>query len=84
MKENFSHTFEIKEGFGPFAPPPGATVEMRVTSDGAFWLSANRQGLLHLAGVLAELAHRKPGFHIHTNEQFQSDFDGRFGFNVSA
>ena len=45
----------------------GFTVEVR-QADGTVVLSANREGLLALAGQLADLAEEGPGSHIHYDD----------------
>lgn len=45
----------------------GAEISVR-TEDGAVVLSANREGLLSLAGHFAALAEETPGSHIHFDE----------------
>lgn len=42
----------------------GFTIRVRA-EDGAAVISANREGLISLAGHLAALAEEKPGSHIH-------------------
>ena len=42
---------------------------IRTRPDGnAFVISANREGLLSLAGILAALAEQKPGSHLHLDQ----------------
>ncbi len=39
--------------------------EIKVNDDGPVVISANREGLLSLAGILSTLAEEAPGSHIH-------------------
>ena len=51
-----------------------AKIKLEVEDDGNFWLTANREGWLHLARVCAEmgLGDFKSGYHFHKNSTFQS------------
>ena len=46
----------------------GFTIRVRSDSDGTVVVSANREGLLSLAGQLAALADAEAGSHIHYDE----------------
>lgn len=76
MKKTFSHLVDDSgQGHIPFntdAAPP-ARVRMKIDSDGNFWLSANRDGFLHLARVFAELGLRdfQAEYHFHKDESFK-------------
>lgn len=43
----------------------GSTIKVRVEDGGTVVISANKEGLLSLAGQLADLANEKTGCHIH-------------------
>jgi hypothetical protein len=49
-------------------------IEMTIHEEAGFWLSANREGCLHLARFFAELGLRnhEDGYHIHVNQNFFS------------
>src|SRR5712692_3123580 len=71
MKHRFIHEFADDPPRGDFEVdldvPTGASV--RFNLDGQdIWLSANREGWLHLARICAEMAlhtENKPGYHFH-------------------
>lgn len=72
----FTHEFEDGSADGSLsidtdASPP-AKIQMSFDADGGFWMSANREGWLHLAKVAAELGLGKyeDGYHFHKNEKF--------------
>ena len=46
----------------------GSEISVRISGDKEITVSANREGLLSLAGQLKTLAEGKPGDHIHYDE----------------
>jgi hypothetical protein len=76
MEKTFTHTVsDSGEGHIPFTTDASSRqrIEMKVDANGNFWLSANREGYLHLARVFAEIALREfpSGFHFHKNANFR-------------
>jgi hypothetical protein len=74
--KTFTHKFlaESESGWFSFdtdAHPP-AEIRLETDSGGLFWITANREGWLHLARVCAELglANFEGGFHFHKNSHF--------------
>ena len=71
MKHLFVYEFEDDPPLSDLAidldPPPGASIKFNL--DGKdIWLSANREGWLHLARICAEMgmqSQSKPGYHFH-------------------
>jgi hypothetical protein len=71
MKHRFVHEFEDDPPLGDFEValdgPPGARIRFDLEGRD-IWLSANREGWLHLARICAEMAlhsQNKPGYHFH-------------------
>lgn len=77
MQKTFTHSFEDCSFEGTLSLDTDAVlpakVRLSVTPDGNFWLVANREGMLHLARVFAELGmgEYENGHHFHKDEQFQ-------------
>ena len=71
MKLRFVHEFEDDPPLGDFEveldPPEGSHIQFQL--DGRdIWLSANREGWLHLARICAEMGlhtESRPGYHFH-------------------
>ena len=66
-------------------PPPGS-ISMSLGEDG-FWLSASREGYLHLARVFAEMGLRDFGGpqHFHVNSEFGPSAEPpEFTFELSS
>lgn len=75
MDKTFTHTVsDSGEGHIPFNTDAtrDQRIEMKVDANGNFWLSANREGFLHLARVFAEVGLREfpNGYHFHKNANF--------------
>jgi len=76
MKRKFTHEFEdcSQEGSLSFDsdPSPPVKIQMKVEEDGDFWVTANREGWLHLARICAELGlgDYEDGYHFHVDKNF--------------
>ena len=77
MGLKFTHEFDDMSADGMLsietdALPP-AKIKLEVDAEGGFWLTANRDGFLHLARIFAELGlgNYENGFHFHTDENFE-------------
>ncbi|MBI3713951.1 MAG: hypothetical protein HY253_13460 [Burkholderiales bacterium] len=72
----FSHEFEDRSTEGMLSIDTDATssakIRMTIDTEAGFWMSANREGWLHLARVAAELGLGKydEGYHFHKDENF--------------
>ena len=71
MKHRFVHEFEDEPKRGDFEvgldSPQGVRIQFKVDGQN-IWLSANREGWLHLARISAEMGlHSQaiPGYHFH-------------------
>lgn len=75
-RHHFTHEFEDGSADGMLSidtdTSPPAKIKMTVDAEGGFWMSANREGWLHLARVAAELGLGKyeDGYHFHKDEHF--------------
>jgi hypothetical protein len=66
VDESFDWSFDVEAS-------DNAKIKMSIFEEG-FWLSANREGCLHLARFFAELGLRnhEDGYHVHMNEFFRT------------
>jgi hypothetical protein len=77
--ESFTHLVRnVEECFDPTfsfqaEAPENAAIAMSWDSKEGFWLSANREGCLHLAKFFAELGLRQheDGYHAHFSSTFR-------------
>ena len=73
---------DVESPFEFYDPPP-ESISMVLGEEG-FWLSATREGFLHLARVFAEMALRdlEPGYHFHVGSDFGSAAGPEFSFEL--
>jgi hypothetical protein len=86
----FAHEFEDGSPDGMLSIDTDASlpakIRMSVDAGGGFWMSANREGWLHIARVAAELGLGKfeNGYHFHKDESFSWSTGGpEFSFERS-
>jgi hypothetical protein len=77
MSLKFNHEFDDLSADGMLFTEtdlvPPAKVKLEVDEEGGFWLTANREGFIHLARIFAELGlgNYENGYHFHLDENFE-------------